>query len=188
MTGTITETYRQMAMLKDGTRVLLRPMVPDDVEGLLEMYQAADPRDLVALRSDVTDRAVIQRWAETLDYGRVLPLLATVNKAVVGNATLHRRDGPYRHIGEIRIFLTREFRGRGLGTEVLKVLIDLARKEGLHQLRAEVFASHPKVIRAFETLGFQRICTFEDYFMMPDNKTEDIVLLMMRLLKRVNEF
>ena len=40
----------------------------------------------------------------------------------------------------------------------------LARKEGLHWLQAEVFASQPKVIRAFETVGFERQCVFIDYF------------------------
>ena len=102
------------------------------------------------LRHDVTDPAVIQGWVENLDYARVLPLLAVINNQIVGNATLHRKGGPYRHIGEVRIYLAKDYRGRGLGTEMIKTLIDLARKEGLHQLRAEVFASQPKVIRAFE--------------------------------------
>ena len=111
-----------------------------------------------------------------------------MNKDVVGNVTLHRRGGVYRHIAEVRIYLTKDFRGRGLGTAMLKTLIDIARKEGLHQLRAEVFASRPKAIRAFESLGFERQCVMEDYFMLADSQTEDIALLSMRLLKRVDEF
>jgi len=163
-------------------------MVAEDVEGLFEMYAQASEEDKLSLRHDVSDKAVIQSWSDNLNYSRVLPLLAVINNKIVGNATLHRKQGPYRHIGEIRIFLAKDFRGRGLGTEMLKTLIDMARKEGLHQLRAEVFASTPKVIRAFESLGFERGCALEDYFMLPNNKTEDIVLLMMRLLKRVDEF
>jgi L-amino acid N-acyltransferase YncA len=188
MSTTITETFRHVTTLRDGARILLRPMVADDVEGLFQMYSQASQEDMLSLRDDVFDKAVIQAWADNLDYSRVLPLLANINNQLVGNATLHRKQGPYRHIGEVRIFLAKDFRGRGLGTEMLKTLIDLARKEGLHQLRAEVFASTPKVIRAFESLGFERGCALEDYFMLPDNKTEDIVLLMMKLLKRVDEF
>ena len=188
MVSSISETYRHVVTLRDGARILLRPMVADDADGLIRMYAQMSPEDQRALRDDVTDPAVVRVWAEQLDYSRVLPLLAITGKEVVGNVSLHRRSGPYRHVGEVRIFLAKDFRGRGLGTEMLKALIDLARKEGLHQLYAEVFASTPKAIRALEGLGFARRCTMEDYFMLPDSQTEDIVLLVMRLLKRVDEF
>jgi L-amino acid N-acyltransferase YncA len=188
MSTTVTETFRRITTLKDGARVLLRPMVADDVEGLFQMYSQASPEDMLSLRDDVFDRAVVQAWADNLDYSRVLPILAVINNKIMGNATLHRKQGPYRHIGEIRIFLAKDLRGRGLGTEILKTLIDLARKEGLHQLWAEVFTSTPKVIRAFGSLGFEHGCVLEDHFMLPNNQTEDITLLVMRLLKRVDEF
>jgi L-amino acid N-acyltransferase YncA len=188
MVSTISETYRHVVNLRDGARILLRPMVADDVGGLNQMYAQASPEDLRALRHNVSDPEVIRQWADNLDYNRVLPVLAVINNQIVGNATLHRKGGPYRHLGEIRIYLAKDFRGRGLGTEMIKTLIDLARKEGLHQLRAEVFASRPKVVRAFAGLGFERRCVLEDYFMLSDSQTEDIVLMLMRLLKRVDEF
>jgi L-amino acid N-acyltransferase YncA len=71
---------------------------------------------------------------------------------------------------------------------MLRTLIELARKEGLHWLQAEVFASQPKVIRAFEELGFERQCVFIDYFMLPDGHSEDVAVLLMRLLKRTDAF
>jgi L-amino acid N-acyltransferase YncA len=181
-------SYRHLITLKDGARVLLRPMTAKDSESLIELYASAQPGDLRAIRDDVTDPNVVRAWADELDYSRVLPLLALANDRIVGNATLHRRTGPYRHIGEVRIFLARDFRGRGLGTEVLQTVIELARKEGLHWLQAEVLASQPKVVRAFDSLGFEQQCILEDYFMLSDGHTEDVVILLMRLLERVDEF
>jgi L-amino acid N-acyltransferase YncA len=151
-------------------------------------YAAAQPEDLRAVRDNVTDPEVVRTWVADLDYSRVLPLVAVINERIAGNATLHRRGGPYHHIGEVRIFLAKDYRGRGLGTEMLKTLVELARKEGLHWLQAEVFASQPKVIRAFETVGFDRQCVFIDYFMLPDGHTEDVAILLMRLLKRTDAF
>jgi L-amino acid N-acyltransferase YncA len=188
MVKAISETYRRIVTLGDGARILLRPLTAEDGEGLIQLYASARPEDLRPLRDDVTDPNVVQTWVDKLDYSRVLPLLALINDQIIGNATLHLGSGPYRYTGEIRIFLTRDFRGRGLGTEMLKTLIELARKGGLHWLRAEVFASQPKVIRAFEGLGFERQCVFEDYFMLSDGQTEDVVILHMRLLKRTDEF
>lgn len=188
MTIAATEMYRKLVTLGDGARLLLRPLTPDDRAALIDLYAAAHPEDLRALRDDVTDPDVIHAWVDDLDYRHVLPLLALIDGRVVGNATLHHRPGPYRHIGEVRIFLAQDFRRRGLGTEMLKTLIDLVRKEGLHWLQAEVFASQPKVIRAFERVGFERRCVLEDYFMLADGQTEDVVLLLLRLLQRTDEF
>jgi L-amino acid N-acyltransferase YncA len=182
------ETYRHLVTLGDGARILLRPLTANDEEELINLYATASPEDLRALREDVTKADVVRAWVEGLDYSRVLPLLALVNERIVGNATLHRGVGPYRHVAEVRIYLARDFRRRGLGTEMLRTLIELARKEGLHWLHAEVFASQPKVIKAFEALGFERQCILEDHFMLPDGRTEDIVALRMRLLKRTDEF
>ncbi len=188
MVATNIETYRRVATLHDGARILLRLMIQDDADALIQLYASAQPEDLRTVRDDVKNPDVVRAWADNLDYKRVLPLLALSGDRVVGNVTLHRRAGPYIHIGEMRIFLARDFRGRGLGTEMLKTQVDLARKEGLHWLQAEIFASQPKVIKAFERFGFERRCVFEDYFMLPDGQTEDVAILMVRLLKRTNEF
>ncbi len=182
------ETFRRLHTLEDGARLLLRPLTADDCDELIRMYTSAPPEDLHALRENVTDPAVVRGWVEGMAEGRVLPLLALINGRIVGNAILYRLAGPHQHVGEVQIFLTKDFRSRGLGTEMLKTLIELARKEGLHLLKAEAFAAQPKVIRAFEQLGFVRQCVFEDYFMLPDGQTRDIVLLHMRLLERSDEF
>lgn len=182
------ETFRRLVTLEDGARLLLRPLLANDADSLIKLYASASPEDLRALRDNVTDPVLVRSWVEQLDYMRVLPLLAILNERIVGNATLHRRSGPHQHVGEVRIFLTQDFRGRGLGTEMLKTLIELARKEGLYWIQAEVFASQPKVIRAFEGLGFVRQCTLENYFMLPNGQFEDIVMLLLQLLKRTGEF
>jgi RimJ/RimL family protein N-acetyltransferase len=185
---TLNETYRQLVNLQGGVRVLLRPLVAEDEEALVALFSAVQPEDLRSMRHAVTDPRVVRNWIEDLDYERVLPLLAVVNDRIVGQATLHRQPGPAQHIGEVRIYLAKDYRGRGLGSEMIKTLTDMARRMDLHWLHAEVFASRPKVVRAFEGLGFQQLCTFEDNFMMPDGHTEDIVVLRMRLLERTDEF
>jgi L-amino acid N-acyltransferase YncA len=180
--------YRHLGTLTDGTRVLLRPLVEEDKEKLIELFAPISPGDLKYLRDDVTDRELVASWVEDLDYQKVFPLVAVVNDHIVGDATLHFRKGPARHMAEVRIFLSREFRRRGLGTLMLKTLIEIARRFGLQQLVAEVVASQVKVIKAIQSLGFGLRCTFEDYFMLPDGETQDVVVLTLRLVPRREEF
>ena len=180
--------YRNLVVLKDGAKVLLRALTPDDKDNLIQMFSQASDRDVRFLRDDVKDTMLVTSWCENVDYSHVLPIVAIIQNHIVGLASLHFRSGPERHIGGIRIYLSKEYRRRGLGTRMVQSLIDLARKSGLFLLEAEIVASEIKVIKAFQKLGFQLCCTFEDYFMLPDGETTDVVRLTMNLRPESDEF
>lgn len=180
--------FRDIVTLKDGVSVLLRPMTIEDKQRLIDLFAPISNEDLRYLRNNVRDPAVVEGWFDDLDYNRVLPLIALVKDQVVGQATLHFRSGPERHIGEVRIFLAKNFRRRGLGTRMLNTLIDLARRQDLDSLLAEVVADQSNVIKAFQNLGFELRCTFDDYFMLPDGDTRDVAVLFLRLRPKMDEF
>lgn len=180
--------FRNLITLADGTRVLLRPLTSTDREGLVDLFAHATEEDRRYLLDDVTNRELVAGWAENLDYTKVFPLVAVINDRIVGDATLHFRRGAYRHQGELRIFLSREVRRRGLGTRMLQTLIDIARNQGLHVLIAEVVTDQGPVIKAFEELGFKRQCSLANYFMLPDGATCDVALLLMPLVEHRGEF
>lgn len=182
------KNFREMVTLKDGTYVLLRPLTPDDKPRLMDFYASVGEDDLRYFRHYVKDPAVIQEWFDEMDYGRVLPLLALVKDRVVGSASLHFCEGPKRHVAEVRLFLAKDFRKRGMGVKMLRVMVDLARKQGLSILTAEVTADMTKVVKAFEQLGFKPQVTLEDYFMFPDGDSCDVVLMAMHLRSRTDEF
>ncbi len=140
------------------------------------------------MHSNVRDREMVAGWVDHLDYKKILPLVAVVNGRIVGDATLRFHVGPERHIGDVRIFIAKEFRRRGLGSALLRGLIDLGRKCGLRQLVAEVLASQDKTINAFEQLGFELRATFPDYFMNPDGETHDVKVLILNLVPKREEF
>lgn len=180
--------YRDIITLKDSVSVLLRPMTPDDLQGLIKLFAPISDEDFLYLRDDVRDPAVLEVWCKTLDYSRVLPLLAVVKDQLVGQATLHFQRGPKRHVGEVRIFLAKGFRQRGLGTRMLNKLIDLARRSGLHLLVAEIVADQTKVIKSFQKLGFEKQAIYEDYFMLADGDTRDVAVLFLNLRPKTDEF
>jgi len=182
------KTFREMITLKDGTHVLLRPMVGEDRPFLDQLYLSASNEDVRYLRDNVKDPSILQSWCDNLNYDITLPMLALVKDHAVGSGTLHFNKGPKRHIGEIRIFLARDFRKRGLGTRMVRVLVDFARRQGLSLLVAEVTSDQPKVVHAFEQIGFKTRCTLEDYFMFPDGDRTDMVLMTMELKPRGEEF
>ncbi len=182
------KNYREIVTLKDGANILLRPMVPEDEAGLIGMFSVVSDEDMRYLRDDLRNTEVIQHWCRTLEYSKVLPLLAMLKDRIVGQATLHFRKGPRRHIAEVRIYLAADFRKRGLGTKMIKTLIDLARKQNVQILVAEIVTDQSQVIKAFQNLGFVLMCTYEDFFMLPDGELRDSVILILHLRPKTFEF
>jgi len=182
------QKFRDIVTLVDGARILLRPMIKEDHNLLSELFSSINSEDLRYFRHNVKDPTILKKWSTDLDYRQVIPLLALANDHVVGNASLHFGEGPRRHIGEIRLFLRRDFRKRGLGIKMLKVIVDIARRQGLHILTAEVIAENVKVIKAFENLGFNQNVALEDFFMFPDGECIDVKLMVMPLKMKIDEF
>jgi L-amino acid N-acyltransferase YncA len=182
------KSFREMTTLKDGAYVLLRPMVAKDQQKLMEFYSAVCDEDLRYFRDYVKEPDVVQGWCENLDYDRVLPILALVKERVVGCASLHFNERSRRHTAEIRLFLAKDFRKRGLGMKMVRTLVDLARKQSMSILTAEVVSDKSDVVKAFETLGFRQKATLDDYFMFPDGESRDVILLSLNLAPKTDEF
>jgi len=72
--------------------------------------------------------------------------------------------------------------------KMIKALIELARKQGVGILQAEVIAEQTKFVKAFEMLGFKSQATLDDYFLFPDGDSRDVVFMTMALRAKTDEF
>ena len=180
--------YRQVVTLKDGTRVLLRPLIKEDRQSLINLFTPASSEEKRFFRTNVGDPGVVGKWVDDLDYSKVLPIIAVVGDRIVGDATLHFMQGPKRHMAEVRIYLAKDFRECGLGGKMLQALIDLAKRRDLLFLTVEVVADQTHIIRAFQNAGFMVKVTFEDYFMLPDGELKDLSHLIIRLRREEDAF
>ncbi len=180
--------FRQLITLSDGGRVLLRPLTAEDREQLIELFQHVSPEDLRYMRHKVTDAELVASWVDDLDYDRVLPLVAVINERLVGSATLHFCEGPARHRAEVRIFLAKEVRRRGVGSRMIQALIDMSKRRNIYMIEAQIINEQATVIRAFQNLGFVRKCILDNYFILPDGELRDVAHLILRLRDSSEEF
>ena len=185
--------YRKMKTLPDGSRLLLRPLSKDDKEALVDLFARAPAEELKYFRDDAADAAVVGSWVDNLDLKRVYPLVAVVDDErghahIVGDATLHFRERYHRHLAWVRIFLDQAYRRRGIGTLMLRSLIEIARTVGLQQLHIEVVSTQHNVIKALLDQGFQHEVTLHDYFMTSEGETLDMSVLGLRLVDHSGEF
>lgn len=177
--------YPKETCLRDGSKVVVRPLQQGDQEALLNFFLGVPEEERFFLKDDVTSPAVIAAWVEHLDYSRALPLVALVDGRIGAEAVLVRRRGSARsHIGEIRIVVAPEFRNRGLGTQLIRELCEIADDAGLDKVLLEVVADREaEALKAAEWLGFIRVGTIDGGARDQDGHLHDIVMLAMPLGK-----
>lgn len=173
------DRYPKEITLKDGAHVAFRPMTREDVDPLWEFFCQIPPVDKMYFREDIDRREEVDRWARTLDYATVLPVLAFSEGRVVGDATLHRnKTGWKQRVGTVRILIAPDFRHRGLGTAMIRELRHLGEKASLHYLLAEVIEEQQAAIRAFEKMGFERVTVYRNYVNDQRGRLHNLVVLL----------
>ncbi|MFA6148798.1 MAG: GNAT family N-acetyltransferase [bacterium] len=176
------DRYPREITLRSGVTLVFRPMGRDDVDRLWLFFQQVPPEDRMFFRQDVSRREVVQHWADTLDYGLVLPILALDGDRVVGDATLHRqKTGWKQRVGVVRVQIAADFRHRGLGTAMVRELRHLGEKSALYYLMAEVIEEQPSAVRAFERMGFFRAATFPSFVNDQGGGLHNLLVLLYRM-------
>ena len=170
--------YPRSAKLQDGTEVTLRMMVKDDERSLCEFFQRVPKEDRLFLRDDVSNPATIRAWAAELNFDRVLPLLALADGKVVGDATLHRRQHDWtRHVGRMRLVVDPQYRQKGLGTLLVKELVEIGKGLKLERLVAEVMGTQQAALSAFRHLGFERVAVLYQHVKDQAGRAQDLVIM-----------
>jgi GNAT superfamily N-acetyltransferase len=172
-------TYQKEAKLKDGTKVLLRPMVAEDQDALYEFFKAVPREDARYLRDDVSSRLLVEKWAKNLDYKKTLPILALKDDAIIADATINRRRFGWKwHLGTVRVFVHKEYRNVGLGHLMIGELVDIAYKLGIEKLIVEIPELSTSAIHAFNREGFYRVAEIPNMVKDRENMPVGVVVMM----------
>jgi L-amino acid N-acyltransferase YncA len=177
--------YPTVYLTEGHEQINVRPMVPQDQEALLDFFRRIPQEDRFYLKEDVTSPRVIQRWAETLDYSRALPLLAIMDRKIVADGTLHyRRAGARQHIGEVRIVVDPAYRNRGVGRGLLHKLIEVATGKRLEKIMFEVVADTEEAAKhTAQVLGFVPVAVLPAHVRDHRGNPHDLIIMELCLPK-----
>ena len=174
--------FPQEGVLRDGRRVLIRPFTVRDTASLHEFFLRLPPEARRFAWDRVEDRDLVEDWGKNLDYEKVFPLLALDGGKIVADATLHRREhGPLRLTGRVRWLLDPAYRGVGLGSLLVNLFIDTARRNGLRHLNCMLISDlEADAVGTLGDLGFtsHRIA---GYGVDPDGGAHDMTLMVLKL-------
>lgn len=177
-TGQLDDRFPLDVTLDDGRRIQLRLMTGDDRDAVLAFARSLPEEDLLFLRLDLTQADVIDDWIANLESGNSTSLVAYDDQALVGYATVHRNPAPWtRRVGEIRVNVGADYRGKGLGKNLTGQIFDVARSLGLKKLMANMTSDQPGAQAAFRRLGFVAEALLADYVEDRNGTSRDLVIM-----------
>jgi len=181
-------TYQTEAILKDGTKILIKPMVAEDQEALFEFFKAVPEDEARYLRDDVKSKIIIENWVRNLDYNKTLPILAMKDDVIIADATINRRRSGWKwHLGTIRIFVHNDYRNIGLGQVMLDEILRIAYRLGIEKLIVEVPDTSTAAINMFTKTGFHKAALIPNMVKDRQNMPVDLAVLIKDIKPPIDE-
>jgi L-amino acid N-acyltransferase YncA len=160
-----------------GTELELRMMKDGDSRAVLEFAAALPPHDLIFLQRDIRNPKVVAAWIGQIARGTITSVLAFKDGAVRGCAAIVQDELSWSpHVGEIRVVVSDDMRGSGLGRLLVQDALALAVARGLEKLIARMTPDQRGAIAVFQELGFRGEALLRDHVRDAAGARHDIVI------------
>lgn len=160
----------------------IRRFEASDQAAMLAFTTTLPEHDLLFLSRDVQHPRVVEAWAQAIGEGVIDSLVAEDEGKIVGTAALVR--DPYSwsaHVGEVRLLVSPDRRGAGLGRDLLEAIFAIAHAHGATKLIAQMTPDQTGSVSLFESLGFRGEAMLRDHVRDRSGQFHDLVILSLRL-------
>jgi L-amino acid N-acyltransferase YncA len=144
--------------------ITLRAATPDDAEAICIIFNQGITDRVATL--DTALRTPAERRGWLADRDRRHPVMvAAADGAIVGWGSLNRFNPrtAYDHVADFSIYVDRGWRGKGVGTQLLDRLIEVARDHGFHKMVLAALASNTAGLALYTRAGFSRVGVYREH-------------------------
>ena len=156
--------YINQWRFQDGTEVVIRPIRPEDEPGIVRFHALLSPQTIHQryFQAINLDRRVSHDRLTRVcfgDYDREIALVVErqnpVNREREIVAVGRIAKAHLAREGELAVLIADEYQGRGLGMELSRQLVEVARMEKLERITVDVLGDNHRMIGVCRALGFQ---------------------------------
>lgn len=177
MNSTETRSYPRH-IKTDGGDIEFRLMGQADEAAVLAFARGLPVHDLLFLPRNISQPKVLSAWVKEIERGSIVSVLAVKDGAVVGCGTIVRDPLSWSpHVGEIRMVISSDVRGLGVGRALSNETFALALSIGVQKLVVQMTVDQTGAIAIFEGLGFRAEALLRDHVKDLAGQTHDIVVL-----------
>lgn len=174
----IRQSYPREVRVGGDRTVTLRLMGRSDRESMVDFARTLPADDLLFLRRDITDPEVIDGWVHNVEIGRAVTVLAERGGELVGYSSLSLNAALWtRHVGEIRVLVSPDYRKLGLGRRLAYEVFAIAKDLGLQKMLARMTPDQKGARATLERLGFTAEALLHDFVLDREGKTRDLLIM-----------
>ena len=148
---------------------LIREAVEDDAQMMIPYLNqvGGESDNLIHGENEfrVPIEGVKRKLAMSKDSENSVILIALDNEQIIARAEL---EGYYparmRHRAKFSISVKKDYWNQGIGTEMLKRIIDKAKEMKIKVIELEVISDNARGINLYHKMGFTDMGTYKDYF------------------------
>jgi ribosomal protein S18 acetylase RimI-like enzyme len=152
----------------------IRPIEAGDEPALSRFFERIPESDRTFFKEDVTDPRVLEDWVAP-GAGRTIAV--DDGGTVAGALAVMRLVGWSSHVGEVRLVVDPDHRGRGIGRLLARQAVLEAVDMGLGKLVVEVISDQGALISMFRSLGFEPEALLTDHVRDRTGQTRDLIVL-----------
>lgn len=165
---------------RDGREVILRTPRWEDLDDLLDLINSlVDEKAEIARAERVTkeDEADwLPKMLSSLKKDELFFLVADVGGKIVASSDIHILSGDEKHVGVLGIVVRSSFRDMGIGTEMIRTLVEQAMAFGLKVLTLQVFATNKRAVHVYEKLGFVQTGTIPKKHFRKGQYVDEVIM------------
>ncbi|MGC1953661.1 MAG: GNAT family N-acetyltransferase [Gammaproteobacteria bacterium] len=158
------QSYRVEETLKNGMRVTIRAIRPDDRQAFLQAYQGLERQTIYlrtfGMRGDPSDEE-LRRWTD-VDFVRTVRLVACLpqgeeEQIIAGAVYVALDNSTPPEEAEIAFTVEEDYHGLGLGRRLLKHLAKIGRAGGVRRFLAEILPQNKAMLAVFARSGLPMV-------------------------------
>ena len=147
----------EQVRLRDGSQVVIRPVVPDDrglfVEGFKHFGAESRQSRFLGVKKSLTDRDLDFFTQVDHDRHEAIGAIDVATGAGVGVARMVRPPEGHHTCAEAAVAVVDDWQGRGLGAVLLERLVVRARELGVTRYRASLRTDNRAMLGLFKRIG-----------------------------------
>lgn len=138
--------------------LLIRKMEQEDLIEVLKIYKEGIETGMATFQTEVPSEQV---WDE--GHHATLRFVAEDQNRVVGWIGISpvSTRAVYSGVGEVSVYISSDYKGRGIASKLFKVLIEESEKAGFWTLQSSIFAINAASIQLHKKMGFRIVGTRE---------------------------
>ena len=168
--------------MKDGRVATFRDLKESDLPELVHVLNSVIREEVyLNLDKEIEDMEEERRWYHTHMKAGMTYIIARVDGKIVGGASIEPKKGKQAHVAAYGIFIKDGFRNIGVGTQLTKTLIEIARRSGFEIVELMVFASNKRALYVYEKFGFKEIGRVKNGIKISDGSYTDNIYMVLHL-------